>query len=95
LKRKTFIIGHAHPAVKLTDSFTSEKVKCFIKGRWSGKTLIVLPSFNLVTEGTDLLSERVLSPFLQKNLDDFEIWAVAGSEKTFYFGKLRNLTKFI
>ena len=95
LKRKIFIMGHAHPAIKLTDSFTSEKVKCFMKGKWNGKTLIVLPSFNLITEGTDLLTEKVLSPFLQKNLDDFEIWAVAGSEKAFYFGNLRNLAQFV
>jgi len=94
LKRKIFIIGHAHPAIKLTDSFTSEKVKCFLKGKWNFKTLIVVPSFNLVTEGTDVLAEKVLSPFLQKNISDFEIWAVAGSEKIWYFGKIRNLPNY-
>jgi len=91
LKRKIFVIGHAHPAIKLTDSFTSEKVKCFLKGKWGFKTLIVLPSFNLVTEGTDVLTEKVLSPFLQKDLGNFEVWAVAGSEKVFYFGKISTL----
>ena len=91
LKRKIFIIGHAHPAIKLTDSVVSERVKCFLKGKWGFKTLIVLPSFNLVTEGTDVLSEKVLSPFLQKNLKDFEVWAVAGSEKILYFGKISML----
>jgi len=91
LKKKIFIIGHAHPAIKLTDSFTSEKVKCFLKGKWGFKTLIVLPSFNLVTEGTDVLTEKVLSPFLQKNLGNFEVWAVAGSEKIFYFDRISTL----
>ena len=33
LKHRIFIIGHAHPAIKLTDSFTSEKAKCFLKGK--------------------------------------------------------------
>jgi hypothetical protein len=91
LKRKIFIIGHVHPAIKLTDSFTSEKVKCFLKGKWSGKTLIVLPSFNLITEGTDVLTEKVKSPFLQKDINNFEVWAVAGSEKALYFGQIKNL----
>ncbi|MFH0869107.1 MAG: metallophosphoesterase [archaeon] len=93
LKRKTFIIGHAHPAIKLTDSFTSEKVKCFLKGRWGSKTLVVLPSYNLVTEGSDILTENILSPFLQKDIGSFEVWAVAGSEKAMYFGTVSKILK--
>lgn len=93
LEKDIFIIGHAHPAIKLTDSFASEKVKCFLKGRWGSKMLIVLPSFNLVTEGTDVLTEKVLSPFLQRNLGDFEVWAVAGTEKIMYFGKISDIMK--
>lgn len=94
LKKKIFVIGHAHPAIKLTDSFTSEKVKCFLKGKWGGRTLIVLPSFNLITEGSDVLTEKSISPFLN-NIEDFEVWAVAGSEKVMYFGKIVDVEKTI
>jgi len=89
-KANIIITGHAHPAIKLSDGIISEKVKCFLKGKYKGKTLIVLPSFNLVTEGTDVLSEKVLSPYLNsaKNL---EAWAVPEFGEVLYFGKLKNL----
>lgn len=90
LQKKIFIIGHEHPAIKLSDSVVSEKTKCFLKGKWRSKLLIVLPSFNLITEGTDILSEKLLSPFLRQNLKNFEIFAVAG-EEILYFGKAKNL----
>ncbi len=88
---KLIIIGHEHPAVKISDGVASERVKCFLKGKWSGLDLIILPSFNLMTEGTDVLSEKLLSPFL-KNLAGFEAYAVAGGE-ILKFGNLKNLKK--
>jgi hypothetical protein len=90
-KAKIIVVGHAHPAIKLSDGLVAEKVKCFVRGKWKGKTLIVLPSFNLVTEGTDVLSERVLSPYINsaKNL---EAWAVPEFGEVLYFGKLKDLT---
>lgn len=91
LQKKIFIIGHAHPAIKLTDSVVSEKVKCFLKGKWGNKILIVLPSFNLLTEGTDVLSERLLSPFLQQNIKNFEVFTIPEQNKILYFGKVENL----
>jgi putative SbcD/Mre11-related phosphoesterase len=88
-KIKTIIIGHEHPCVSLKDGVKVEKYKCFLKGKYKTKTLIVLPSFNMVTEGTDVMQEKLLSPLLQQNLSDFEVWLV--SDEVFYFGKLRNL----
>ncbi len=88
-KNKVVIIGHEHPAVFLKDHGRVEKFKCFLKGKYEGKTLIVQPSFNLLTEGTDILTEKPLSPFLKKNLDDFEVYVVA--DKVRYFGKVKNL----
>jgi hypothetical protein len=87
---KTIVVGHAHPAIKLSDGLISEKVKCFVKGKYKGKTLIVLPSFNLVTEGSDVLSEKVLSPYL-KFAKDKEVWVIPEFGEVLHFGKLKNL----
>jgi putative SbcD/Mre11-related phosphoesterase len=88
-KIKTIIIAHEHPALGLTDGTTTELYKCFLKGTYAGKTLIVQPSFCLATEGTDVLKENVLSPFLKQSLLEFEAWTIL--DKVRYFGKLKNL----
>ena len=86
---KTIIIGHEHPAVTLKEGPRHELYKAFLKGKWKGYNLIVQPSFNLVTEGTDVMKERLLSPFLQQNLKDFEVFIVA--DRVYGFGKLKDL----
>jgi len=86
---KTIIIAHEHPAITLRDNLKTEKVKCFLKGKYKKNTLIVQPSFNFVTEGTDVLKEKLLSPFLKQNLKDFNCYVIA--DKIYNFGKLNNL----
>jgi hypothetical protein len=86
---KTIIIGHEHPAVGLREKTRVEIFKCFLKGKYKSKTLIVQPSFNLVTEGTDITQERLISPFLKQDLRNFECFIVA--DKVYRFGKLKNL----
>lgn len=86
---KTIIIGHEHPAVKIRSDVRAEKYKCYLKGKYKGKTLIVQPSFNLLLEGTDILSEEPLSPFLKQDLSNFEAYVVG--KKVYDFGKLKNL----
>jgi putative SbcD/Mre11-related phosphoesterase len=88
-KAKVIIIGHEHPALGLREKGRVEKFKCFLKGKYKNKTLMVMPSFNMVTEGTDVLTEKLLSPFLKQDLSDFEVF-VAGKE-IMYFGKIKNL----
>ncbi len=89
---KTIIIGHAHPAITLKSFSKVEKFKCFLKGKYLDKTLVVMPSFNLLIEGTDVLHEHLLSPYLNKtNLLNFETFIV-GTE-VYDFGKLKNLEK--
>lgn len=90
-KSKIVIIGHEHPAVAIREYPRVEKYKCFIKGKFRNKTLIVMPSLNLVTEGTDLLSEKLLSPFLHQNLDNFDVFVI--ENKVYNFGKLNKLKK--
>ncbi|MBN2422767.1 metallophosphoesterase [Candidatus Woesearchaeota archaeon] len=87
-KAKKIIIGHEHPAVSLKDHGRVEKYKCFLKGKHKDKKLIVMPSFNLVTEGKDILTERLLSPFL-KEISDFEVFVA--EKKIMYFGKIMDL----
>jgi len=86
---KVVVIGHEHPAVGLRKDSRVEVFKCFLKGKWQGKTLVVMPSFNLVTEGTDVLKEELLSPFLAQDLSKFEVFVI--SDKVYYFGRLENL----
>ena len=85
---KTIIIGHEHPAVSLKEDNRTEVFKCFLKGKWKGKNLIVMPSFNLVTQGSDVLREQLLSPYLD-DVSNFEVFIVG--DKVYDFGKVRDL----
>ncbi len=89
-KSETIVIAHEHPAIVLSEGIKSEKFKCFLKGKFKEKELIVLPSMNFVAEGTDVLNDRLLSPFLkQAELKEFEAWLF--EEKPYYFGKLKQI----
>ncbi len=86
----TIIIGHEHPAVSIRENARAELFKCFLLGKYKGKNLIVQPSFNLVTEGSDVLKDKLLSPFLKQDLSDFEVYVVA--DKVYKFGRIKNLS---
>lgn len=89
IKEGTIIIGHEHPAVSLREGPRVELVKCFLVGKYRKKNLIVLPSFNLVHEGSDVLREDALSPFLRRDISEFRVYAV--SDGIYNFGKLKTL----
>jgi len=82
------IIGHEHPAIGFSEK-PNEKFKCFLKGVWNKHILIVMPSFNMLTIGTDVTDGKVLSPYLKQDLENFDVYAV--EDKTYYFGKLKNI----
>src|SRR3989338_296829 len=82
----TIIIGHEHPAVSIKEGPRAELFKAFLIGKWKKCNLIAQPSFNLVVEGTDVLKEEVLSPFLRQKLGNFDVIVVA--DKIYNFGKL-------
>lgn len=86
---KTIIIGHEHPAVTLREKAKKERFKCFLLGSYKRKKLIVMPSFNLVTTGTDILKERLLSPYL-KDISNFEVFVIE-NEEVYDFGKIKGL----
>ncbi len=87
----TIIIGHEHPCIGIRNGERLEKIKCYLKGSYHEKNLIVMPSFNFVTEGSDILHEKPLSPFL-KNIktDNFEVYGVENFE-ILLFGKIKDI----
>ncbi len=92
---ETLIIGHEHPCVGLKSGERLEKIKCFLKGSFKGKNLVVMPSFNFVTEGSDILHEKALSPFLKDrtvDVNDFEVFGVENFE-VLYFGRVRDIIR--
>jgi len=88
-KAKTIIIGNEHPALSIKDGPRAETFKCFLKGTFQRKKMIVMPSFNPITIGTDVLKEEFISPFMKINIKNFEAFVVA--DKIYYFGKLKGL----
>ncbi|MEK6821425.1 MAG: metallophosphoesterase, partial [archaeon] len=74
-KSSTIVIGHDHPAVTLTDGVTKQKFKCFLVGNWMKHRLIVLPSYNFASPGTDPRTGN-LSPFLGSRVTRFRAWLV-------------------
>jgi len=85
---KTVIIGHEHPAISIRDDVRVEKYKCFLLGKYKNRNLIVMPSFNFMIEGTDVLQEKLLSPFIS-NVYDFEAFVVG--DKIYKFGQISKL----
>lgn len=97
---KTIIIGHLHPAIVLKTEIRHERYKCFLKGKFELKNklidLIIIPSLNPTTIGTDVLSESdlfVKSPFIRnlKDLDHFEVFIP--QNEVLKFGKIKDLKK--
>lgn len=87
-KIKTIVMGHEHPAITLREKTKSERFKCFLKGKYEGRTLIVQPSMNLLVEGTDVSQGRFLSPLLKKQ--NFNVFVVEDNE-IYDFGKLNKI----
>jgi uncharacterized protein len=86
-KKEKIIIGHEHSAITLYDDYKKEKFKCIAKTIFEKKQVVVLPSFNFMSTGTDLLKEKLISPYL-KNAKEFKIW-ILENRKNFYFGKMK------
>ncbi len=88
------VIGHEHPSVSLRDPVTQrvEVYKCFLVGKFARSNLLVLPSFNQLIRGSDLLKEQPLSPFVQQSdLEDFSVYVVSDDGSLYEFGPLRRL----
>ncbi|HIH09905.1 MAG TPA: metallophosphoesterase [Candidatus Diapherotrites archaeon] len=89
-KAKTLIIGHQHPAITISDGVKRETFKCFLKGKFGRKSLIVMPSMNSISHGSDILHEGVISPLIGEK-GDFEAYAIEG--QPYFLGKVKYLEK--
>lgn len=93
-ERSWLVIGHEHPAVSLRDPVTgrTEVYKCFLVGTFREYNLLVLPSFNQLVRGSDLLKEQALSPLVQQSdLEEFSVYVVSDDGSIYEFGPLRRL----
>lgn len=74
---RTIVIAHEHPAISISHEFGRYKFKCFLKGKYKNKNLIVLPSFSPIMPGTEcnvVDKNEFLSPILREaSLEDFEV----------------------
>jgi uncharacterized protein len=94
---KLIFMGHLHPSITLSDNYKSEKYKCFLKGKWVKREIIIVPNFTPLSGGFNLnnLNEGddnfgILNKKELKKLD--VIIYNNEEEKEHNFGKLR---KFI
>lgn len=91
---KTIIIGHEHPSLGLRSGERVEKIKCYLQGKYLQWNLVVMPSFNFISEGSDILQTKPLSPFLENtSLKDMEVVGVENFE-IFPFGKIENILSY-
>jgi len=84
---KIWIMGHAHPAIKISDGVKIEKYKCFLVGKYRGKKVIIVPSFLLYNEGQDL-RESVMKLKWDFKLKKFNVKVSGENLEVLDFGKL-------
>ena len=89
-KIEYWIVGHAHPAIKLSDGVKIEKYKCFLSGKYKGKKIIIIPSFFEYSAGSDV-RESDLNLAWNFNINKFELGVVGEDLKVLDFGLLKDL----
>lgn len=87
---KVWLIGHGHPAVRVSDGNKEEKFKCFLTGKFKGKEVIILPSFFSGNAGTDP-REFEMKMAWKFALGKFEVKIVGDNGEVMSFGKLGKL----
>lgn len=90
------ILGHSHPAIILKDKYKQEKYKCFLKGNWNKKEILIIPSFNLLNQGYNLNDFKInknkgFSIVPDKIIIKMNVLVYNKKEDKIYdFGKLKN-----
>jgi putative SbcD/Mre11-related phosphoesterase len=88
----TVVLGHEHPSVTLRQGERHEQFKAFMKGELDGKTVVIMPSMNQLREGSDLLQEQLLSPYLDSfDVMGADVYLVGEDKSVKPFGQLSNL----
>ena len=89
---QTLILGHEHPAIGLRDGERTEHFKAFVSGDLDGTTVILMPSMNQLREGSNLLQEQLLSPYLDEfDLKSAEVILIGEDREPRRFGTLGSL----
>lgn len=86
---KTIVIGHQHPAIGISKGARKEVVKCYLVGSWKRRKLIVLPSMFSLSEGSDVLREKIITPFIRQ-VANLKVFALSGGD-ILYFGKVSDV----
>jgi len=91
-KVKMWILGHGHPAVKIKEpkGVKIEKYKCFLKGNYKGKEIVIVPSFFEGNLGSDP-RENDLGLAWNFDFNKFEVLVVGENLEVLDFGMLKNL----
>lgn len=84
------VMGHAHPAVIISDNIKTEKYKCFLIGNYKGKKIIIVPSFFPLKEGSDIRETDIPEKWRFK-ADKFEVKIVGEDLEVLEFGRLGNI----
>lgn len=89
-KIKYLFLGHFHPAILLKDNVKRENYKCFLKGKWEGKEVLILPSFFPLTEGVDV---NIYDTNLDYDFDlkNFEVFVPVNEKEILDFGKVKDV----
>ena len=87
---KVWVMGHVHPAVKISDGVKIEKYKCFLTGKFEGKKIIIVPSFLDYSEGTDPRENFVELPW-KIDLERFDVKIIGENLEVLDFGKLEEI----
>jgi len=95
---KRIIIGHLHPAIILSENQKKETFKCFIKGEFKQKELLIMPSFSKFNYGINVLELKTyenISPFIlgEKQVDNFEVYVLDDKNNIVFFGKIKDIKK--
>ena len=90
------LFGHWHHSITLSENYKRERFKCFLKGKWKRKNVIIFPSFSDIKYGSDLNNLRdendKFSFIKYKDIIKFEVIIYNNDEKREYnFGKLGKL----
>ena len=88
-KIKTWVMGHFHPAIDLEDKAKSERYKCFLVGKYSGREVVIVPSFFGINEGMDLRDKEYnLRGIFDFDFNKFNVWVIGEELEVLDFGKL-------
>ena len=92
---RVWIMGHLHPAISLREGVKAEKYKCFLKGKFKGKEIVILPSFADINEGIDVSFFEQNESWLAWRFDlkKFEVKIVGEKNEVLDFGVLSKIKK--